>query len=136
MRFEGNQDMQSHGYSLGEDRNSEVAPQINERQDISSPVAGICSTNQPGVLKHKLVDEVMVSDEDRASRVLKIKSNKPHDLDSGNDNGKHGNKSKTVKAKKLVINLGARKINVTNSPMSDASSFQREQDAISYNGMP
>ncbi|XP_022770091.1 uncharacterized protein LOC111313683 isoform X2 [Durio zibethinus] len=135
LSFEGNQDIQSQGYSLGEDRNNEVASQINEEQDISSPVAGICSTKQPGVLKHKLVDEVMVSDEDRASRVLKIKSNKPHDLDGGDDNGKHGSKSKTVKAKKLVINLGARKINVTNSPMSDASSFQREQDVISYNGV-
>ncbi|XVF22939.1 hypothetical protein REPUB_Repub12eG0214100 [Reevesia pubescens] len=135
VSFEGNQDIQSQGYTLGEDNINEVASQIIEGQDISSPVAGICSTNQPGVLKHKLVDEVMVSDEDRTSRVLKIKSNKPHDLDSGDDNGKHGSKSKTVKAKKLVINLGARKINVTNSPMSDASIFQREQDVISYNGV-
>ncbi|XP_022756808.1 uncharacterized protein LOC111304502 isoform X2 [Durio zibethinus] len=134
LSFEGNLDIQSQGYSLAEDRNDETAPQINEGQDISSPVAGICSTNQPGVLKHKLVDEVMVSDEDRTSHVLKIKSNKSHDFDSGDDNGKQGSKSKTVKAKKLVINLGARKINVTNSPMSDASSFQREQNVISYNG--
>ncbi|XVF79639.1 hypothetical protein PTKIN_Ptkin15bG0005200 [Pterospermum kingtungense] len=135
VSFEGNQDIQSQGYNVGEDVNNEVASQRNEGQDISSPVAGICSTNQPGVLKHKLVDEVMVSGEDRTSRVLKIKSNKPHDLDSGDDHGKHGNKSKTVKAKKLVINLGARKINVTNSPMSDAPSFQREQDVISNNGV-
>ncbi|KAK8284729.1 hypothetical protein V6Z12_D08G179700 [Gossypium hirsutum] len=135
LSFEGNQDVQSQGYSLGEDRNNEVASQINDGQDISSPVAGICSTNQPGVLKHKLVDEVMVSDEDRTSRVIKIKSNKPHDLGRGADNGKHSNKSKTVKTKKLVINLGAQKINVTNSPMSDASSFQRDQDVTSYNGV-
>ncbi|KAK8639839.1 hypothetical protein V6N13_138206 [Hibiscus sabdariffa] len=133
--FEGNQDIQSQGCSLGEDRNNEVASQINEGQDISSPVAGICSTNQPGVLKHKLVDEVMVSDEDRTSRVIKIKSNKPHNLVHGNDNGKHSSKSKTMKAKKLVINLGAQKINVTNSPMSNASSFRRDQDVTSYNGV-
>ncbi|XVF73625.1 hypothetical protein PTKIN_Ptkin12aG0217100 [Pterospermum kingtungense] len=126
LSFEENHDIQSQGDSLGKDR-------INE--DISSPVAGICSTNQPGFLKHKLVDEVMVSDEDRTPRVLKIKSNKPYDLDSADNNGKHDSKSKTVKAKKLVINLGARKINVTNSPMSDSSSFQREQDMISYNGV-
>ncbi|XVE76735.1 hypothetical protein DITRI_Ditri13aG0005200 [Diplodiscus trichospermus] len=135
LSSEGNQDIQCQGYSLGEDRNNEVASQGNEGQDISSPVAGICSTNQPGFLRHKLVDEVMVSDEDKTSHVLKIKSNKPHYLDSGDDSGKHGSKSKTVKAKKLVINLGARKINVTNSPMSDTSSLQREQDVISYNGV-
>ncbi|KAK6240208.1 hypothetical protein QUC31_005677 [Theobroma cacao] len=135
LSLEENQDIHSQVYSLGEDRNNEVVSKRNEGQDISSPVAGICSTNQPGVLKHKLVDEVMVSDEDRTSRVLKIKSNKSHDLDSGDDTGKHGSKSKTVKAKKLVINLGARKINVTNSPMSDTSSFQREQDVIPHNGV-
>ncbi|KAK8614398.1 hypothetical protein V6N13_122756 [Hibiscus sabdariffa] len=133
--FEGNQDIQSQGCSLGEDRNNEVASQINEGQDTSSPVAGICSTNQPGVLKHKLVDEVMVSGEDRTFRVIKIKSNKPHNLVHGDDNGKHSSKSKTVKAKKLVINLGAKKINVTNSPMSNASSFQRDQDVTSYIGV-
>ncbi|KAL4342130.1 hypothetical protein GQ457_08G023880 [Hibiscus cannabinus] len=135
LSFEGNQNIHSQGYSLGEDRNNEVASQINEGQDVSSPVAGICSTNQPGFLKHKLVDEVMVSDEDRASRVIKIKSNKSHNLDHGDGNRKHSSKSKTVKAKKLVINLGAQKINVTNSPMSDASSFQRDQDVTSYNGV-
>ncbi|KAE8679827.1 hypothetical protein F3Y22_tig00111394pilonHSYRG00081 [Hibiscus syriacus] len=134
LSFEGNQDLHSQGYSLGEERNNEVESQTNEEQDISSPVAGICSTYQPGVLKHKLVDEVMVSDEDRTSRVIKIKRNKPHNLDCVDDNGKHNSKSKTVKAKKLVINLGAQKINVTNSPMSNASSFQRAQDVTSYNG--
>ncbi|OMP04927.1 Zinc finger, PHD-type [Corchorus capsularis] len=132
--LDGNQDIQSQGYSMSEDRNNEVVSHRKERQDSPSPVAGVCSTNQPGVLKHKLVDEVMVSDEDRTSRVLKIRSNKPHDLDSGDDTGKHGSKSKTVKAKKLVINLGARKINVTNSPVSDTSNFQREQHMISYDG--
>ncbi|KAE8677476.1 hypothetical protein F3Y22_tig00111506pilonHSYRG00081 [Hibiscus syriacus] len=128
LSLEGNQDIQPQGYSLVHDRN-------NEEQDIFSPVAGICSTNQPGVLKHKLVDEVMVGDEDRTSRVIKIKSNKSHDLDCGDDNRKHSSKSKTVKARKLVINLGAQKINVTSSPMSDASSFQRDQYVTSYNGV-
>ncbi|KAK8486012.1 hypothetical protein V6N11_032990, partial [Hibiscus sabdariffa] len=123
LSFEGNQDIH------------EAAIQRDEGQDISSPVAGICSTNQPGILKHKGVDEVMVRDKDRKSCVLKIKSNKPHDLDRGDDNGKPDNKSNTVKAKKLVINLGARKINNTNSPISDASSSQKEQDAILCNGV-
>ncbi|TYI13116.1 hypothetical protein ES332_A08G036200v1 [Gossypium tomentosum] len=133
LSFEGNQDIQSQGYSVSEYRIDEVAIQRDEGQNISSPVTETCSTNQPGILKNKLVDEVTVSDEDRKSRVLKIKSNKPHDLDSGDD--KHDSKSNTLKAKKLVINLGSRKINVTNSPKPDASNPQRERDVISYNGV-
>ncbi|KAJ0095210.1 hypothetical protein Patl1_17176 [Pistacia atlantica] len=135
--YEEHHDALSQGHSLLDDMQSPK----NEGPDISSSVAGVvshtegvCSVNQPGVLKHKFVDEVMVSDEDKISRV-KFKSNKPHDLDSGDDSGKHGSKSKTVKAKKLVINLGARKINVTNSPRSDASSCQKEQDVTTTNGI-
>ncbi|KAA3471507.1 Histone-lysine N-methyltransferase MLL [Gossypium australe] len=133
LGFEGNQDIQSQGYSVSEYRIDEVAIQRDEGQNISSPGTETCSTNQPGILKNKLVDEVMVSDEDRKSRVLKIKSSKPHDLDSGDD--KQDSKSNTLKAKKLVINLGSRKINVTNSPKPDASNCQRERDVISYNGV-
>ncbi|KAF2293562.1 hypothetical protein GH714_002825 [Hevea brasiliensis] len=111
-------------------------------QDVySSPVAGIvnhtegiCSVNQPGVWKHKFVDEVMVSDGEKTSRIVKIKSNKSHDLNSVDDTQKQANKLKAVKAKKLVINLGARKINVTNSPRSDVSSCQRDQDLTTSNG--
>ncbi|KAK8615075.1 hypothetical protein V6N13_068861 [Hibiscus sabdariffa] len=123
---------------LSSERNQDIPEAViqkDEGPDISSPVAGICSTNQLGILKHKVVDEVMISDEDRKSCVLKIKSSKPHDLERGDDNGKHDSKLNTVKAKKLVINLGARKINVTNSPISDASSSQKEQDVILCNGV-
>ncbi|XP_039034202.1 uncharacterized protein LOC120170310 isoform X1 [Hibiscus syriacus] len=123
LSFERNQDI------------PEAVIQKDEGQDISSPVAGICSTSQQGILKYKVADEVMVSDEDRKSCVLKIKSSKPHDLDRGGDDGKHDNKSNTVKAKKLVINLGAGKINVTNSPISDASSSQKKQDVVLHNGV-
>ncbi|KAL4332585.1 hypothetical protein GQ457_07G025240 [Hibiscus cannabinus] len=123
---------------LSSERNQDIPGAViqkDEGQDISSPVAGICSTNQLGILKYKVADEVMVSDEDRKSCVLKIKSSKPHGLGRGGDNGKHDSKSNTVRAKKLVINLGARKINVTNSPISDASSSQKEQDVILHNGV-
>lgn len=136
--FEGYHDVHSYGNSFGDDTQSPK----NEGLDIPSSVAGVvshtegvCSISQPGILKHKYVDEVMVSDDDKISRV-KFKTSKPHDLDSGEDDGKHVSKSKTIKAKKLVINLGARKINVTNSPRSDASSCQREQDLTTSNGMP
>ncbi|GMI74140.1 hypothetical protein like AT3G08020 [Hibiscus trionum] len=122
LSFEGNQDIH------------EAAIQRDGR-DISSLVAGICSTNQPGILKHKGVDEVMVSDEDRKSCVLRIKSTKPHDLDCGDDNGKPDSKSNTAKTKKLVINLSARKINITNSLISDAPVSQKEQDVILHNGV-
>lgn len=141
--FEGHNDTQPFGYSLGHEKNDEILSRGNEVPDaFSSPVAGsqshtedIFSINQPEVLKHKFVDEVMVSDEDRTSRVLRIKNNRCHDFDSGEDTGNHSSKSKPVKGKKLVINLGARKINVTNSPRSDASTGQREQDLMTSNGM-
>ncbi|KAJ6692080.1 PHD FINGER FAMILY PROTEIN [Salix purpurea] len=66
-------------------------------------------------------------------KLLKIKSTKPHDLDSGDDTEKHAGKSKSVKAKKLVINLGARKINVTSPPKSDVQSCQSKQDLNASN---
>lgn len=136
------QNAQSFAYSFGRHKNDGLLSQKDELQDAdSSPVAGslnhteeICSINQQGVLKHKFVDEVMVSDEDRTSRVVRIKSTRSNDVDSGEDTGKHSGKSNTVKGKKLVINLGARKINVTNSPRSDASTGQREQEFMAANG--
>ncbi|KAL0719804.1 hypothetical protein Bca4012_069128 [Brassica carinata] len=97
--------------------------QINERSDVRSSVAGICSTHEPKIVKHKRVDEVMVTDEEKPSRIVRIKcSNKPHDSDS---------EEKSVKAKKLVINLGARKINVSDSSKSDVVSHSRVKDQSS-----
>ncbi|CAK7330879.1 unnamed protein product [Dovyalis caffra] len=129
-----------HSYVLDLDDDTESQAKGGSDR-CSSPVAGIvshnegiCSINQPGALKHKFVDEVMVSDGGRTSKVVKIKSNKPHDLDSGDDAEKHASKLKSVKAKKLVINLGARKINVTSSPKSDSQSCQSEQDLKASNG--
>ncbi|KAJ6905317.1 hypothetical protein NC652_023160 [Populus alba x Populus x berolinensis] len=95
---------------------------------IVNHTEGVCSISQPGGLKHKFVDEVMVSDGERTSNVFKIKSNKPHDVDSWDDTEKHAGKSKSVKAKRLVINLGARKINVSSPPKSDVQSCQSELD--------
>ncbi|KAM7263450.1 hypothetical protein ACFE04_001133 [Oxalis oulophora] len=104
--------------------------QFLEKTDISFPVAGIVNhtegisaMNQPGVKKLKFVDDVMVSDEERKSRVVRFKSSKSHTLDSEDDGASN---SKAVKAKKLVINLGARKI-------TDPSNFQRENDLAASN---
>ncbi|KAM1229348.1 hypothetical protein ACFX15_039077 [Malus domestica] len=140
QRSGGHDDPQSFGSSLGYDKNDEMQPYKNAELDLySSPIAGsishteeMCSVNKPGILKHKFVDEVMASDEDRASKVVHIKG-KSHGLDSGEDTGKHAGKSKPVKGKKLVINFGARKINLPKSPISDASTCQREQDLLTSN---
>ncbi|CAL0326187.1 unnamed protein product [Lupinus luteus] len=114
----------------------------NESHVYSSPAAGSLSqtegsypVNQPGTLRRKSVDDVMVSDEERKSRVVRIKSNKAHTLDSEDESGKHSDKSQNVKGKKLVINFGARKINVASSPRSDTSSCQKDnQYQIAPNG--
>ncbi|XP_065872204.1 uncharacterized protein [Euphorbia lathyris] len=135
-------DIQSLGHSLDENNNEDAVSLKNGGENAySSSVARIlnhsdriCSANQPGVLKHKFVDEVMVSDGERTSRIVRIKNHKPHDLDSGDDTERNANKFKSVKANKLVINLGARKINVTSSPKSDASSCQRDHELTTPNG--
>ncbi|KAJ9158794.1 hypothetical protein P3X46_024341 [Hevea brasiliensis] len=133
-------DVRSFGHSLDENNNDD-SDSHKKGGVYSSPVAGIvnhaegiCSVNQTVVLKHKFVDEVMISDGEKTSRIVKIKSNKSRDMNSGDDTEEQANKMKAVKAKKLVINLGARKINVTNSPRSDASSCQRDQDLTTSNG--
>ncbi|KAJ9174512.1 hypothetical protein P3X46_013149 [Hevea brasiliensis] len=139
-KTEPRHDFQSFRHSLDENNNDD-SDSYKKGDVYSSPVAGIvnhtegiCSVNQPGVWKHKFVDEVMVSDGEKTSRIVKIKSNKSYDLNSVDDTQTQANKLKAVKAKKLVINLGARKINVTNSPRSDVSSCQRDQDLTTSNG--
>ncbi|XP_061959042.1 uncharacterized protein LOC133680246 isoform X2 [Populus nigra] len=134
-------DIHSYIHDMDDCKNYDSESQAKGGSDKScSPVAGIvnhtegvCSISQPGVLKHKFVDEVMVSDEERTSNIFKIKSNKPHDVDSGDDTEKHAGKSKSVKAKRLVINLGARKINVSSPPKSDVQSCQSELDLKASN---
>ncbi|CAN0864714.1 Histone-lysine N-methyltransferase 2B, partial [Linum grandiflorum] len=105
-----------------------------------SPVAGILnhtvvdnSVSQPGSLQQKSADGVMVTDVDKAPRVVMIKNNKPRITDSGEDSDKHDINLKTAR-KKLVINLGARKLNVNSSPKPDAPSCQKEQDMPNANG--
>ncbi|KAL1362551.1 hypothetical protein HN51_010802 [Arachis hypogaea] len=139
--FEGQSDVKSL-HSLDDDKNDDIQSQRNEGPDVySSPAAGSlsqtevsCPINKTGILKHKFVDEVMVSDEERKPRVFRIKNNKAHILNSEDESGKDGDKAESVKGKKLVINLGARKINVANSPRSDTSSCQRDQDLVTVNG--
>lgn len=140
--FDGHSDIKSV-HSLDDDKNDDIQSQRNDGPDVySSPATGSLSQteasfpiSQPGVLKHKFVDEVMVSDEERKPRVVRIKSNKPNILDSEEESGKQSVKTQNVKGKKLVINLGARKINVASSPRSDTSSCQKDQDLVTVNGI-
>ncbi|KAK2379648.1 RING/FYVE/PHD-type zinc finger family protein [Trifolium repens] len=130
------------GHCFDDDKNDDMQSQRNEGPDVySSPATGSLSqtevpypVNQPGILKRKFVDEVMGSDEERKPRVVRIKSNKSNILDSEEESGKRGDKTQNVKGKKLVINLGARKINVASSPLSDNASFQRDKDLVTANG--
>lgn len=57
------------------------------------------------IVKYKRVDDVMVIDEEKLLRIVRIKcSNKFYDFDS---------EEILLKVKKLVINFGVRKINVS-----------------------
>ncbi|XP_040994816.1 uncharacterized protein LOC121241203 isoform X2 [Juglans microcarpa x Juglans regia] len=140
--FEGHNNAQSFGYSSDDNNNDDrLFCRKEGLQRDSFPVAGslshskgICSINQPGVMKHKFVDDVMVNDEDRAPRAVRLENVKPYGLDTGEDFGKHSCKSKDVRGKKIVISLGRRKKNVTDSPMSDASNCQREKDLMTPKG--
>ncbi|KAK1401175.1 histone-lysine N-methyltransferase 2D [Heracleum sosnowskyi] len=111
---------------LADNKDEDVHPYRSGERDLYPvPISGgltegVCSINQ--AMKHKHLDEVGASDENKALRVIQLKSNKPQ----GEDSGKQANKSKSTKGPKLVIHLGARNKNVIGSPRSDASSAQRE----------
>ncbi|XAR63454.1 Histone-lysine N-methyltransferase [Bertholletia excelsa] len=138
--FDGHTDAPSYGYS-GVDNKNDGLSSHRGGEPFSSPLAGslsegICSINQAGVVKHKFIDEVIVGNENMKSRVVQIKNSKPHSLGTANYTGKDSSKSKTTNTKgpKLVIHLGGRSRNITNSPRSDASSHQREHELTASNG--
>ncbi|KAF8403799.1 hypothetical protein HHK36_011905 [Tetracentron sinense] len=131
---------QSYKFNLDDEKKDDMQSYISEGPEIfSSPVSGspgnskeICSINQPGILKQKLIEEIVVSNEERASRIVQSKSTISQGLEEGT--GKHASKSVTKKGRKLVIHLGARNRNITKSPRSEASSCHREQDLTASNG--
>ncbi|KAF5952566.1 hypothetical protein HYC85_010510 [Camellia sinensis] len=136
--FEGHRDPPSFGYSGIDDKNDDM--QSHRSEPFSSPVAGslsegICSINQAAVLKHSFIDEVTVGNANTKSRMVQINS-KPQGFGIGGDAGKDASKSKATNTKgpKLVIHLGARNRNLTSSPRSDASSYQKEQELTTSNG--
>lgn len=97
-----------------------------------NPGDRICSTNEQGVLRHKSMDEVAGNNVDRKPDILQIKSKK--DTSTGEDGGKVVDKAKNMKGPKLVIHLGGRNKIITNSPRSDSSSYQREQELTTSRG--
>lgn len=123
---EGHSDARSIVCNLADNKDENVHPYRSGDHDLyPHPIAGgltegVCSINQ--AMKHKHIDEVGASDENKALRVIQLKSNKAQ----GEDSGKQASKSKSTKGPKLVIHLGARNKNITGSPRSDASSAQRE----------
>lgn len=141
--FEPHHDVQSLAHNSNKDKNDGIHSERRGLVNVftspnarsSSNAEGISSINEPGALKHKFIEEVTAGTEEKKPRVLHIKSSKPQDLAGGVDSGQHASKSKNVNEKKLVIHLGTRNRNVTNSPRSDASSCQREQDILASNGM-
>ncbi|KAG9150669.1 hypothetical protein Leryth_008142 [Lithospermum erythrorhizon] len=76
--------------------------------------------------KLKPVDEFVENNGVRTSRMVHVKSNSPDKGQFGNNVG--SNISKSTKGPKLVIHLGSRNKNPTNSPRSDASSFYKEPE--------
>ncbi|RZC77507.1 hypothetical protein C5167_001681 [Papaver somniferum] len=141
-QFDRLHDAQSLGYSLGDERNSDMQSYINERNNILSPHLAIGSghskekrtINQSGSIQRGLIadGEYVGNKEGRVPRVLHIKNS--HSLNPPDSGGRHASKSDTVKGTKLVIHLGSRNRNNTNSPISEASNCHREQDLMASNG--
>lgn len=128
-------EIQSFGSRLGDQKQaSQPHPDI-----FSSPVSGsfsptdrICANNEHGGSKQKSMDEVVGNNADRRAPVLQIKNKKVNDTVS-EDVGQVS-KPKTIKGTKLVIHLGGRNKTITNSPKSDSSSYQREQELMTLGG--
>lgn len=146
MSFDGKMEVKSEEYNetqlfgsrLG---NQKEASQPHGLDLFSSPVSGsssptdkIFSNNKQGVLKHKSMDEVAGNNADRRATVLQIKSKKINDTAVSEDVGQVASKPKTIKGTKLVIHLGGRNKTITNSPRSDSSSYQREQELVTISG--
>ncbi|KAK4770620.1 hypothetical protein SAY87_031152 [Trapa incisa] len=140
--FDARHDVQSSVGNLNDRKKDNIHLHKDEVEDTAFPLSGnigdgkgVCSMNQQGVVKHRLIDEVSASTWDKKPRVLHIKSSKPQNVDGGANTGKASVKLKPVNEKKLVIHLGARNWNATNSPRSDASSCQREHELLPSNGI-
>lgn len=138
--FEGHDDALSFGYA-GDNRNEQMQPSRSGEPDSlvsrapGSLIDGTSSVNA-GVLKQKLIDEVTASNGNRAPRTVKIKNSKlKGSSNTGDDTGNQNSTVKSSQGPKIVIHLGNRSKKMASSPRSDASSYQKEQDLTTSNGI-
>ncbi|XP_068648220.1 uncharacterized protein [Aristolochia californica] len=123
--FEKYQETQSFDNSLAYE-SDDVKSHRSEGFDFVSPPSNKMEKSniiQTGPKKNKFVEEIGLNSEERVDKHIQIQTT-----------GKHASKPDNVKGRKLVIHLGARNKNVTNSPRSEASSYQKEQDTPTSNG--
>lgn len=139
--FEGHDDASSFGYASADNRNEQMQPsRSGEPDSFVSRVAGSLidgtSSANAGVSKQKLIDEVNASNGSRAPRTVKIKNSKlKGSSNTGDDTGNQNSTVKSSQGPKIVIHLGNRSKKMASSPRSDASSYQKEQDLTTSNGM-
>ncbi|KAL8171488.1 hypothetical protein V2J09_023292 [Rumex salicifolius] len=127
--FEGHQDAVSTGY--GSSPVQDIVQSHKSGQEDLSPAERIHSMNEQGAVKQKSIDEI--KNNGKRPGILQIKSRSTNNAVAGEDASK-STKKKAVKATKLVIHLGGRNRNLTNSPKSDSSSYLREQELPVLNG--
>lgn len=121
------------GYT-GNNKNDEMQFS-NEPGTASSPVApNLMEDNEAEASKHKYIDEVSATNVTKASRTIRIKSNKSHSLMNREEIGSNSGVPKTAQGPKLVIHLGSRNKNTT-PPRSEASGLKTRQDKASSKGM-
>ncbi|KZV43036.1 hypothetical protein F511_21432 [Dorcoceras hygrometricum] len=118
------------GYRTGDVKKGKNSCPVNENL-----TGGNFSVGEAGVSKHKYVDEVTASHENKTLRTIKIRGNKPHDLTNEEDISNDSSVSKGAQGPKLVIHLGGRSRNTTTSPpRSDTSIVRKGQDLTPPNG--
>lgn len=143
QNLERDGDASSFGFSAVDNNDEQKqSPRSGEPDGYFSPIAGslterTCSVNQAGVLKHKFIGEVTATQNNQAPKTVKIKNNKHQGGVSNNEDnsGNQTSMSRTTKGPKLVITIGPRTRNLPSSPRSDGSSYQKDLDITTSNGI-
>ncbi|XP_057790090.1 uncharacterized protein LOC131007027 isoform X2 [Salvia miltiorrhiza] len=120
------------GQNTGNNKNDEMQLS-NEPASAFSPVAGslmedTCAVTEAAASKHKYIDEVSATNVTKASRTIRIKSNKSRGFTNREEIGGNTGIPKTAQGPKLVIHLGGRSKN-TSPPMGqDKTSSKGTED--------
>lgn len=120
-------------------RNLDVYTENNKNDEMQfsnePPVTrSVMEDNEAEAPKQKYVDEVSATNVTKASRTIRIKSNKPQSLINREEFGSNSSVPKTAHGPKLVIHLGTRSKNTT-PPGSEASGLKMGQDKALSKGM-